>query len=225
MSGYQALPFVIGGTFAVLGLYTAQYAMLFFLLGYLIFTPLLAILLNFVATLIIPSDWTPEKDSWLLSSSSDICNILSLPQDPDGKSSIKTVVSPWMAMIAFFFGYMGMNSYSIMQKPMEYPPKADEATKKATERKTMLRRSQTTVGLIVTIVLALFVVIMRAYVTECDSIVGVILSLLFAGLGVLWYFLLSLTGNDRLSDIYGIANRLMTSSALNDAPYACLASA
>jgi hypothetical protein len=44
-------------------------------------------------------------------------------------------------------------------------------------------------------------------------------------LGFAWYYLLSVVGDDRLSDVYGIANRLMTSSALSNAPYACLASA
>ena len=85
ISGYQALPFVIGGTFTVLGLYTAQYAMLFFLLGYLILTPLLAIVYNFLASVIIPSEWTHKTVPWLISSDSDICNMLSIPQDSEGK--------------------------------------------------------------------------------------------------------------------------------------------
>jgi hypothetical protein len=118
-----------------------------------------------------------------------------------------------------------MNSISILRKPAEYPPKADEATKKATDQKTMLRRSQTTVGLIVAVLLVVLILILRVVVTECDTVVGGILSIGFALVGAFWYFLLSIVGDDRLSDIYGIANRLMTSSALGDAPYACLASA
>lgn len=225
ISGYQALPFVIGGTFTVLGLYTAQYAMLFFLLGYLILTPLLAIVYNFLASVIIPSEWTHKTAPWLISSDSDICNMLSIPQDSEGKPPLKTVISPWLAMVAFFLGYMGTNAVSILQKPVEYPLKADEATKKATDQKTMLRRSQTMVGLIVTVLLGVFILLMRVAYTECDSIFGGILSLSFVFVGFAWYYILSVVGNDRLSDIYGIANRLMTSSALGDAPYACLASA
>jgi len=226
ISGYQALPFVIGGTFTVLGLYTAQYAMLFFLLGYLIIAPLLAIVFNFLASIIIPSQWTPKMVPWLLSTNSDICNMLSIPQDSEGGgSSLKTIITPWLAMVAFFLGYMGMNAVSILRKPVEYPPKADEATKKATDQKTMLRRSQTLVGLIVTVLLGVLILIMRVAFTECDTVVGGILSLSFVFLGFAWYYLLSVVGDDRLSDVYGIANRLMTSSALGDAPYACLASA
>jgi hypothetical protein len=221
LSGYQALPFVIGGTFSILGLYTAQFSMLFFLLGYLIIIPFLTLILNFGASMVIPFK---QKDvPWLLSSDNDICNMLSIPSEA-GEETMKTILTPWLSMVTFFLGYIGMNAYSILQKPVEYPLKADAATKKATDNKAMLRRTQATVGLVVTAALAVFVLIMRTFVTGCDSIVGGILSLGSVALGASWYVILSLGNDDRLSDVFGIANRLMTTSALNDAPYACLAS-
>jgi hypothetical protein len=221
LSGYQALPFVIGGTFSILGLYTAQFSMLFFLLGYLIIIPFLTLILNFGASMVIPFK---QKDvPWLLSSDNDICNMLSIPSEA-GEETMKTILTPWLSMVTFFLGYIGMNAYSILQKPVEYPLKADAATKKATDNKAMLRRTQATVGLVVTAALAVFVLIMRTFVTGCDSVVGGILSLGSVALGASWYVILSLGNDDRLSDVFGIANRLMTTSALNDAPYACLAS-
>jgi hypothetical protein len=223
LSGYQALPFVIGGTFSILGLYTAQLAMLFFLVGYLFIIPLLTLVLNFGANIVIPSTWKQKDVPWLLSSDNDICNMLSIPSEP-GQETMKTILTPWLSMVTFFLGYIGMNAYSILQKPVEYPLKADAATKKATDNKAMLRRTQATVGLIVTAALAVFILIMRTFVTGCDSIVGGILSLGSVALGASWYVILSLGNDDRLSDLFGIANRLMTTSALNDAPYACLAS-
>lgn len=223
LSGYQALPFVIGGTFSILGLYTAQLAMLFFLVGYLFIIPLLTLVLNFGANIVIPSTWKQKDVPWLLSSDNDICNMLSIPSEP-GQETMKTILTPWLSMVTFFLGYIGMNAYSILQKPVEYPLKADAATKKATDNKAMLRRTQATVGLIVTAALAVFILIMRTFVTGCDSVVGGILSLGSVALGASWYVILSLGNDDRLSDLFGIANRLMTTSALNDAPYACLAS-
>jgi len=221
LSGYQALPFVIGGTFTVLGLYTAQFSMLFFLIGYLLITPFLTVILNFGASIAIPFS---QKDApWLLSPDDDICHMLSIPNG-EGADSMKTIITPWLSMVAFFLGYMAMNGYSILQKPVEYPPKADQATKKAMDNKAMLRRSQATVGLIAIFVLAVFILIVRSFVTGCDSIVGGFLSILFAGFGAAWYLLLSVNNNDRLADVFGIANRLLVTSALNDAPYACLAS-
>jgi len=223
LSGYQALPFVIGGTFSILGLYTAQLAMLFFLVGYLFIIPLLTLVLNFGANIVIPSTWKQKDVPWLLSSDNDICNMLSIPSEP-GQETMKTILTPWLSMVTFFLGYIGMNAYSILQKPVEYPLKADAATKKATDNKAMLRRTQATVGLVVTAALAVFILIMRTFVTGCDSVVGGILSLGSVALGASWYVILSLGNDDRLSDLFGIANRLMTTSALNDAPYACLAS-
>lgn len=223
LSGYQALPFVIGGTFGILGLYTAQFSMLFFLLGYLIIIPFLTLILNFGASIVIPSTWKQKDVSWLLSSDNDICNMLSIPSEP-GEETMKTILTPWLSMVTFFLGYMGMNAYSILQKPVDYPPKADAATKKATDNKAMLRRTQATVGLIVTAVLTVLILIMRTFVTGCDSVVGGILSIGSIVLGSCWYVILSLGNDDRLADVFGIANRLMTTSALNDAPYACLAS-
>ena len=222
LSGYQALPFVIGGTFTVLGLYTAQFSMLFFLIGYLLIIPFLTVIINFGASIAIP--WSQKDAPWLLSPNDDICNMLSIPNG-EGADSMKTLITPWLSMVTFFLGYMAMNGYSILQKPVEYPPKADQATKKATDNKAMLRRSQATVGLIAIFVLAVFILIVRIFVTGCDSIVGGgFLTILSTGFGAAWYLLLSVNNNDRLADVFGIANRLLITSALNDAPYACLAS-
>ena len=199
LSGYQALPFVIGGTFTVLGLYTAQFSMLFFLIGYLLITPFLTLILNFGASIVIPFS---QKDApWLLSPDDDICNMLSIPKGEDA-DSMKTIITPWLSMVAFFLGYTAMNGYSILQKTVEYPPKADQATKKAMDNKAMLRRSQATVGLIAIFVLAVFILIVRSFVTGCDSIVGAFLSILFAGFGASWYLLLSVNNNDRLADVF-----------------------
>ena len=223
LSGYQALPFVIGGTFTVLGLYTAQFSMLFFLIGYLFLTPFLTLIINWSASAVIPSTWKQKDWYFILGSDDEICNLLSLPKTGE-ESSLRTLISPWLSMTAFFFGYMIANAGSILNKPIEYPLKADEATKKATDNKAMLRRSQATVGLIAVVVLSIFVLIMRLVITQCDSALGGVLACLFGGLGAGWYFLLAFGNNDRLADVFGIANRLMVTSALNDAPYACLAS-
>ena len=45
--GIATLPLTIAGTLSILGLFTANYAILFFLLGFLILTPLSASIINF----------------------------------------------------------------------------------------------------------------------------------------------------------------------------------
>ena len=44
----------------------------------------------------------------------------------------------------------------------------------------------------------------------------------FGAMGYFWYKLLSLVGEDRLSDLFGIANRLMPPGAYGSGPMVCL---
>jgi hypothetical protein len=46
--------------------------------------------------------------------------------------------------------------------------------------------------------------------------------IIFGLLGVSWYKLLSMTGQDRLSDLFGIANRLLPPTAVANGPIACI---
>jgi hypothetical protein len=41
-------------------------------------------------------------------------------------------------------------------------------------------------------------------------------------LGVSWYYALSSVGEDRLSDLFGIANRLLLPKVFRNGPIACL---
>jgi hypothetical protein len=46
--------------------------------------------------------------------------------------------------------------------------------------------------------------------------------LLFGYIGRSWYRLLASVGEDRLSDLFGIANRLLPPSAIENKPIACV---
>lgn len=221
-SGFQTLPFTMAGTMIILGLFTSNYAMLFFLIGYLTMVPAGAFVINLLFSFVPGHDQT-----WLFPKASANCNALTshaaLEPTPSKIPEMDCVITYWMAMFAFFVGYVFTNAWSIYNKPVVYPEKADDAVKKAVESKTMFRQSQTLVGMIAILVITLIFIIIRLAVTGCDSIVGVLLSGIFAGLGHWWYKQLSAVGEDRLSDLFGIANRLMTSSSLTNAPYACIA--
>jgi hypothetical protein len=221
-SGFQTLPFTLAGTMLILGFYTANYAMLFFLIGYLIMVPTGTFLINLLFTF-IPG----HEQRWLFPKQSSNCNAVTYHptmSSPDSKiPGIDSVITYWMSMFAFFIGYMFTNAWSLYNKPVTYPDKADDATKKATDTKAMFRESQSLVGMVVILLIALIFIVVRLMLTECDSIVGFILAVPFAALGWWWYTQLAAVGNDRLSDLFGIANRLMTSQSLANGPYACIA--
>ena len=64
---------------------------------------------------------------------------------------------------------------------------------------------------------------MNGISNSCDGLLSLIFGLVLGGgLGGLWYYALSRVGDQRLSDLFGIANRLMIPMALVDKPYACL---
>lgn len=220
--GVTTLPLTIAGTLSILGLFTANYAILFFLVGFLILTPLAASVLNFaLGAIFIGSSFNPFK-----AKTTDICKLV-IPyttlKNPVGISDENVVSSSWVAMISFFTGYVFTNALKL------YNRETDASTIKVTSTSgsdinTMImnRKSQAILSLASIAIFALIVLGFRYY-TGCESIVGMILTtVLFTFGGYGWYQLLSLTGQDRLSDIFGIANRLLPPSAIENGPIACL---
>ena len=87
--------------------------------------------------------------------------------------------------------------------------------------KITTRKSQALLSIITMIVFFLVVFGVRYYM-GCESINSFISSGLFIYFGTLWYNLLSKVGEDRLSDLFGIANRLLPPSAIKNDPIACV---
>jgi len=89
-------------------------------------------------------------------------------------------------------------------------------------KKIINRKSQALMSLFSIIVFSIVVIYFR-YSTGCDSFIGIILTLALSGTtGFVWYSILSLIGQDRLSDLFGIANRLLPPSAVQNQPIACM---
>jgi hypothetical protein len=85
-----------------------------------------------------------------------------------------------------------------------------------------LRRTQTIMAFVVLILITFVAIAMRLW-SSCDGIVSILAGGGLGGAaGVGWYFLLARIGDDRLSDLFGIANRLMVGTSLENLPYACL---
>ena len=109
--GMRTLPITIAGTMTILGLFTANYAIMFFLIGFLLITPFIAYWLN-VLFLKIDITWFDVK-------STDVCNMI-IPYktiythgDKFGPDDNKSAVSAWVAMLSFFIGYIFTNGYEL----------------------------------------------------------------------------------------------------------------
>jgi hypothetical protein len=220
--GVLTLPLTIAGTLSILGLFTANYAILFFLLGFLVLAPFAATVLDkLLSAFFTGKSFNPFKGK-----TGDICKVIlpysTLPVVVSGEDA--TVISSnWVAMVAFFVGYIFTNGLELYNR--ESPDSTIDVTSiSASDLNTMVtnRKSQAIIAMISVIVFALIVFGFRFY-TGCESTLGMILtSIIFIFMGHGWYKALSTVGQDRLSDLFGIANRLLPPSAINNEPIACV---
>lgn len=232
--GLLSLPFTLGGTMLILGLFTSNYAILFFLIGFLIVAPLSTWVVNkflplpwngikFIGSLIglseKPGDWF--KIPYFTTKMGDVCKLV-IPYltNDDGQEEV-VISSEWMAMVSFFIGYVICNSLQLYNTDstsasLNVPNAPD------TEMKTHKRKGQAMMALISIIIFALIAIWFRIY-NGCEDWVGILLTTALFGLGGYhWYDLLSKVGQGRLSDIFGIANRLLAPSAIQNGPIACV---
>ena len=199
--GMITLPLTIAGTMLLLGLFTANYAMLFFLIGYLIVTPLLS------SGLYKISAYISSESTFFCTKLNDTCK-LNIKNTDKGSS-------PWVAMVSFFIGYIFTNGVMLYK----YTPEGDAA-----ESPEVKNRKNITLITMMSVVLFAAVSLGYRYYTKCEeNVYGMgVSSVIFILLGVGWYKLLSIRGDDRLADLFGIANRLLGINATKNEPMACV---
>jgi hypothetical protein len=219
--GILTLPLTIAGTLSILGLFTANYAIMFFLLGFLVLAPLTSTIIDKVLTSLLEGkSFNPFKGK-----TSDVCKVI-IPYSmlPVASGQDTSVISTnWTAMVAFFVGYIFTNGLELYNRET-IDTTINVTSSSASDLNTMVtnRKSQAIIAMISVIVFALIVFGFRFY-TGCESTLGMILTTIgFIFMGHGWYKALSKVGQDRLSDLFGIANRLLPPSAINNAPIACV---
>lgn len=218
--GLRTLPLTLAGTLLILGLFTANYAILFFLIGFLLLTPLLSILLNGLSGSVLEY----YQIATFKTKTADICRVIfpyTTLQNPTGTREENVVFSTWMAMVAFFVGYLFTNGLELHDREAPMPKKGAPPSDR--EAKVSARKAQALVSMGAVLLFALLVIGFRMY-SGCEngySIAITFLVFMYAGQG--WYKLLASVGEDRLSDLFGIANRLLPPSATENGPIACVA--
>ena len=126
VTGLKTLPLTIGGTLLIIGLTVANYSMLFFLVGYLLAVPIIALLFNILISM-IKSDDNPDwlKSIWpILYSAKDknVCNVISGVDGITKTDGFDNTVSYWVAMTGFLLGYLITNAMTLYRKETLYPP-------------------------------------------------------------------------------------------------------
>ena len=211
-AGFQTLPLTMAGTLLILSLFTGNFAIIFFLIGYLIFVPAITTGINILANMVNMAGPVDE-----------ICNtILSYPSfdtSPTGQTE-NVLFTHWMGMTVFLFSYLIANAVKLYKLP---PPKVtnpSQAMKNSINQKTTLRKSQMIICMIMISLVALLFIMIRVN-SGCDRWGTAVAAIVFGLFGWGWFELLSVKNNARLSDIFGIANRLLPPDALADQPMGC----
>ena len=212
-AGFQTLPLTLAGTFLLISLFTGNFAMIFFLIGYLIIVPAITTGINILAGF-----------AGLAGPVDEICNsILSYPTFDTGSTprTQDVLFTHWMGMAIFFFSYLITNAVKLYKMP---PPKVtnpSEQMKNSIRQKTSLRKSQMIVCMLMISLIALLFIMLRVQ-SGCDGFGGTSVAIIVFGLfGWGWFELLSVKNDARLSDIFGIANRLLSPDALVNQPMGC----
>lgn len=230
--GIATFPLTLAGTLLLIGTFTANYAILFFLVGFLIVVPSSVFLLNkltYVLAILLSgtgSETIINIVNLFKVKSADICQLVIPFGEVNNSGSMGKeeyqMISYWLAMLAFFIGYLIKNALQLFSR--ESPDNEVLVTDKIAQsiaNKVTNRKSQAilSIGSIVVFFLIGFGI---RYYTGCESAKAFIVSLLFVYIGSKWYNLLSSVGEDRLSDLFGIANRLLPPSAIKNDPIACV---
>lgn len=226
--GIQTLPLTIAGLFLIIGLFSANYAYLFFLIGFLIITPIFTIILNTVfepLADLLPMFNIKEKLTVKCSDQLQLVVPFGSKSSNSTTNSTQFVVSSyWLSMMYFFFAYSITNAISILNRETDIPDNIPEQEKENINRKVSNRKSSMILS-ILTIVIFALVILSYRYSKTCEStsLWSIVPTFaIFSSLGVAWYNILAATGQDRLSDIFGIANRLLSPDALVNQPMACM---
>ena len=214
--GLVSLPLTIAGSMVLLGLFTGNYAMLFFLIGFLLLTPIVSYGINLLFIIAAKRSGSKIFDAYM----SDICKLNAEYIDGsevEGAELEPVVASSWVAMVSFFIGYLVTNAIKLHNYES-----IEESTESKDSSRITNRKSQAIVAIVAIIIFSAISLAYR-YKSGCESKAGMIpTSLLFGWAGYGWYKLQSCSGDDRLADLFGIANRLLQPEATNNGPIACV---
>jgi hypothetical protein len=220
IGGFLNMPLALAGTLLIVSLMTANYSMLFMVIGVLLGVPILWYILHILAefagsTFGAPGLFAIKK--------SDVSTLIApYPVKATNDGLVFTTAGMWAGMMMFILGYLLNNAIDLYNYESKFPTIASESTKKLLEEGTSNRKSQAVVSIAIIAIIIVTIVIYRL-ANKLDPILsGLVGMIIFGFAGVSWYSALSANTEGRLSDVFGIANRILKPMAMQDEPLACL---
>lgn len=220
VGGFINLPLTIVGTLLILSLMTANYAMLFMVIGILVGVPALWFVMHMLAEFVGMSLNMPALFSIKKTDLSSLIGPYPIRQVTEG--AVYTTASMWSGMMMFILGYLLYNAIDLYRIETVYPANMSETTKKMIDEGTSNRKSQAIVSILVITIITVGILLYRLVNGLEPLLSGGIGMILFGLAGAGWYSVLSSSMDGRISDVFGIANRILKPTAMLDQPLACL---
>lgn len=128
----------------------------------------------------------------------------------------------YLGILSFFIGYVIANAVVLYDLPVSYPPNADDAMKKQVDSGVSNRKSQALTSMLVIVFLTLIIMYIQFTNEQVNFLAVIGFFVVFSLFGYGWFAGFDKTGSERLTDIFGIANRLLNGDAIANQPFACI---
>ena len=212
LGGFLNMPMAITGTLLIVSLMTANYSMLFMAIGILLIVPISWYILHMFGELVGSTITKSDLAAF----------IPGYPVKASTEGKVSTGIGIWAAMMMFILGYLLSNAVDLYTYESKTPVLVSESTKKMLEEGTSNRKSQAIVSIAIIAIIILTILVYRIVKGLDPVIAGLIGTAALLGAGSGWYKLLASQTEGRLSDVFGIANRILKPMAMQDEPLACL---
>jgi hypothetical protein len=220
VGGFLSMPMAITGTLLIVSLMTANYSMLFMAIGILLIVPIAWYILHLLAEL---AGSTFNWPGGFAIAKADLSTLIPpYPVKATSEGLVYTGVGMWGAMMMFILGYLLTNAIDLYTYESKAPVLVSDSTRKMLEEGTSNRKSQAIVSIAIITIIILAIVgyrLVKGLDPIFSGLVGMV-TILFVGGG--WYRVLASQTEGRLSDVFGIANRILKPMAMQDEPLACL---
>jgi len=195
LRGISLFPILIATVSFILfaGLGNTAFLFLFIGLGFLV--PIIVYILNLAAGAAlknIPSLWAVRGTDCMFRNGSD------------GMKS--AFPSYWMSGTVFFLVYFLLNAYTLYTRP---------AAENAPEEKVRLRKTQAAIAMAVVVIIGSALIGMRFFSSSCETPLGGLIGVGVGCISIWWFKVLQACSADRLTDLFGIVNKIVPNSSTN----------
>lgn len=208
---FLKLPFVLSGWAFFMGMVQGNVALLVLFLGMALAVPFSSFLLNKVAQFLSNTMGLINIAS-ITVPASDVCRLIPLATGTDA-TPMDAAPTTWLAQIVFFFTFLITNAVSL------YNRKAQEGSD---PQKVAARQYQAAFSVAISGAFFALFLVLRVFYVGCETVTGILVALVAMGaLGYGWYNLAEAC-SARDADMFGIVQKILPLSALQEPPMTCV---